>query len=92
MAYEAGGQSIAQQTDNIPMPTPTVQSPEAEQQKAQAQAQETRQTPSVFQPITMTRAPNVQPARSGTAGGVSPILLPDPATAALAQQLGRTTR
>ena len=36
----------------------------------------------------MTQAPNVQP---GAAGGVSPILLPDPATQALAQQLGRTT-
>jgi hypothetical protein len=36
----------------------------------------------------MTQAPNVQP---GAAGGVSPILLPDPATAALAQSLGRTT-
>jgi len=39
----------------------------------------------------ITQAPNVQPGGAGTAGGVSPILLPDPATAALAQQLGRTT-
>ena len=39
----------------------------------------------------MTQAPNVQPGGAGTAGGVSPILLPDPATQALAQSLGRTT-
>ena len=39
----------------------------------------------------MTQAPNVQPGGAGTAGQVSPILLPDPATAALAQGLGRTT-
>ena len=39
----------------------------------------------------MTQAPNVQPATAGTAGQVSSILLPDPATAALAQSLGRTT-
>ena len=39
----------------------------------------------------MAQAPNVQPGGAGTVGGVSPILLPDPATAALAQSLGRTT-
>jgi len=39
----------------------------------------------------MTQAPNVMPGGAGTAGQVSPILLPDPATAALAQSLGRTT-
>jgi hypothetical protein len=39
----------------------------------------------------MTQAPNVQPGGAGTVGQVSPILLPDPATAALAQSLGRTT-
>ena len=39
----------------------------------------------------MTQAPNVLPGGAGTAGQVSPILLPDPATAALAQSLGRTT-
>ena len=39
----------------------------------------------------MTQAPNVQPATAGSAGQVSSILLPDPATAALAQSLGRTT-
>jgi hypothetical protein len=39
----------------------------------------------------MTQAPNVQPGTAGSAAQVSPILLPDPATAALAQQLGRTT-
>jgi hypothetical protein len=39
----------------------------------------------------ITQAPNVMPAEAGTAGQVSPILLPDPATQALAQSLGRTT-
>lgn len=39
----------------------------------------------------MTQAPNVQPATAGSAGQVSSILLPDPATQALAQSLGRTT-
>jgi hypothetical protein len=39
----------------------------------------------------MTQAPNVMPGGAGTVGQVSPILLPDPATAALAQSLGRTT-
>ena len=38
-----------------------------------------------------TQAPQVAPAASGSASQVSPILLPDPATAALAQSLGRTT-
>ena len=37
------------------------------------------------------QAPNVLPGGAGTAGQVSPILLPDPATQALAQSLGRTT-
>jgi hypothetical protein len=39
----------------------------------------------------LTQAPNVQPATAGSAGQVSSILLPDPATAALAQSLGRIT-
>lgn len=39
----------------------------------------------------MTQAPNVMPGGAGTAGQVSPILLPDPATQALAQSIGRTT-
>ncbi len=37
------------------------------------------------------QAPNVLPGGAGTAGQVSPILLPDPTTQALAQSLGRTT-
>jgi hypothetical protein len=39
----------------------------------------------------LAQAPQVAPAVAGTAAQVSPILLPDPATAALAQSLGRTT-
>ena len=39
----------------------------------------------------ITQAPNVMPGGAGTAGQVSPILLPDPATQALAQSIGRTT-
>ena len=34
---------------------------------------------------------NLQPPQAGTDGQVSPLLLPAPATAALAQSLGRTT-
>ena len=37
------------------------------------------------------QAPNVMPGGAGTVGQVSPILLPDPATQALAQSLGRKT-
>jgi hypothetical protein len=38
-----------------------------------------------------TVAPQVMPGGAGTSAQVSPILLPDPATQALAQSLGRTT-
>lgn len=37
------------------------------------------------------QAPQVMPGGAGSASQVSPILLPDPATQALAQSLGRTT-
>jgi hypothetical protein len=86
MAYEAGGQSAAQQVGNtsVGLPSlPTVQSTQAqEQQQRQAASQD---LPDVYTPL------NIQPPQAGTAGQVSPILLPDPATAALAQSLGRTT-
>lgn len=91
--YEGIGQTAPRSDRALPGVTPTVQSEEA-QQEAQAQAQEAQQAqqgPNVFQPITMTRAPQVAPAATGTAGQVSPILLPDPATQALAQSLRRTT-
>ena len=39
----------------------------------------------------MTQVPQVAPPTTGTAAQVSPVLLPDPATQALAQSLGRTT-
>ena len=93
MAYEIGGQSIAQQADAIPMPTPTVQSPEAEQQRREQE--KPRKTDELFRPLNIgfsTAAPQVAPATAGSARQVSPLLLPDPATQALAQQLGRTTR
>jgi hypothetical protein len=91
--YEGIGQTAPRSDRALPGVTPTVQSEEA-QQEAQARAQEAQQAqqgPNVFQPITMTRAPQVAPAAIGTAGQVSPILLPDPATQALAQSLRRTT-
>ena len=91
--YEGIGQAAPRSDRALPEVTPTVQSEEA-QQEAQVQAQEAQQAqqgPNVFQPITMTPAPNVMPAEAGTAEQVSPILLPDPATQALAQSLGRTT-
>ena len=91
--YEGIGQTAPRSDRALPSVTPTVQSEEA-QQEAQVQAQEAQQTqqgPNVFQPITMTQAPNVMPGGAGTAGQVSPILLPDPATQALAQSIGRTT-
>ena len=93
MAYEIGGQSIAQQADAIPMPTPTVQSPEAEQQRREQE--KPRKTDELFRPLNIgfsTAAPQVAPATAGSARQVSPLLLPDPATQALAQSLGRTTR
>ena len=86
IAYEAGGQSAAQQIRNtsVGLPSlPTVQSTEAQQQQQQ---QATSQAlPDIYKPL------NIQPGQAGTAGQVSPLLLPDPATQALAQQLGRTT-
>ena len=86
MAYEAGGQSAAQQVGNtsVGLPSlPTVQSTQAQQQQQQQAAPQAM--PDVYTPL------NIQPPQAGTAGQVSPILLPDPATAALAQSLGRTT-
>lgn len=83
-AYEVGGQSAAQQLQTIPIPIPTVQ--QAEEQ-TQRQTQRSDRTKDVFRPVTM-----VAPPRAGTAAQISPILLPDPATQALAQSLGRTTQ
>jgi hypothetical protein len=90
--YEGVGQTAPRSDRALPRVTPTVQSEEAQQEaQAQTQAQQAQQGPNAFQPITMTRAPLVAPAATGTAGQVSPILLPDPATQALAQSLRRTT-
>ena len=86
MAYEAGGQSAAQQVGNtsVGLPSlPTVQSTQAQEQQQQQAAPQA--LPDVYNPL------NIQPPQAGTVGQVSPILLPDPATAALAQSLGRTT-
>ena len=86
MAYEAGGQSAAQQVGNtsVGLPSlPTVQSTQAQQQQQRQAAPQA--LPDVYKPL------NIQPPQAGTAAQVSPILLPDPATATLAQSLGRTT-
>lgn len=86
MAYEAGGQSAAQQVSNtsVGLPSlPTVQSTQAQQQQQQQAASQT--LPNIYSPL------NIQAPQAGTAGQISPLLLPDPATAALAQSLGRTT-
>ena len=58
------------------------------QQAAQQLGTQARQT---IQDMQAAAAPQVAPAQAGTASQVSPILLPDPATQALAQSLGRTT-
>ena len=83
--YEVGGQSLAQQSQRIPTPVPTVQPPQEQQQQGS--------TPepfddSIYNPIQFSGLG--QPPQVGTASQVSPLLLPDPVTQALAQQLGRT--
>jgi hypothetical protein len=87
-AYEVGGQSIAQQSSRPSMPVPTVQSAQ-EQEQQQRQIQQEKSDSSIYQPINFGTLG--QPPQAGTASQVSPILLPDPATQALAQSLGRTT-
>ncbi len=65
---------------------PTKVSPEVSQAVSQA-ATQTRQAANQ----ALAQVPQIAPAVAGTAGQVSPILLPDPATQALAQSIGRTT-
>ena len=86
--YEGIGQTAPRAEADIEGTVPTVQPPQPA-----ATVSSTRQTtdPNVFKPLTIN-PPNVQPGGAGTAGGVSPLLLPDPATQALAQSLGRITR
>jgi len=64
------------------------------EEAAPAVAEVQRQTAPAVQQVTQAAqslAPQVMPGGAGTASQVSPILLPDPATQALAQSLGRTT-
>ena len=65
----------------------------AEEARPVTEAARQQLAPAVNQAVqtVQQQAPNVMPGGAGTVGQVSPILLPDPATAALAQSLGRTT-
>jgi|TARA_B100000902_G_scaffold77575_1_gene82385 hypothetical protein len=69
---------------------PTKMPPEVKELANTAVSQAAPIAQTVAQTVT-SQVPNVQAATSGTAAQVSPLLLPDPATQALAQQLGRTT-
>ena len=88
MAYEAGGQSLAQQSKQIPSPVPTVQSTQQQEQQRQ-QRQQSAFNESLYNPLQFGQLG--QPPQRGTpAARISPILNPDPATQALAQSLGRS--
>jgi len=90
-AYEAGGQSIAQQATSIPAPIPTVQSSETAQQRRERS--QPRELNEVFRPLNIqysTPVPQVAAPQTRTTAQISPILNPDPISQALAQSLGRS--
>ena len=86
--YEGIGQTAPRAETDIEGAVPTVQAPRQVTPRQGSQPAE-QSSDSIFTPIS---APKPEAPKFGDLTNISPILLPDPATQALAQQLGRTTR